>query len=202
MEPRRIVLSKRDSLEGCGFVLGNELWFCSVRAENYREIDFYIAEYVDGEWTNWKNAGRQLNEEYDVGELHITSDYKTMYFGSNRTGGFGGRDLWKSERVDGGWNQPVNLGPTVNSERDEDMPFVTQAGEELWFTGRSTLGFTGPAVFRCIRCNDGWGEPEEVFSNFAGEPTLDAQGNVYFVHHFYSEYGEMIEADIYVAYRR
>jgi hypothetical protein len=40
-----------------------------------------------------------------------------------------------------------------------------------------------------------------MVSSFAGEPTLDAQGNLYFVHHFYSG-GVMLEADIYVAYRK
>jgi hypothetical protein len=47
-----------------------------------------------------------------------------------------------------------------------------------------------------------WGEPEEMISNFAGEPTLDDEGNLYFVHHFFSQDGKMLEADIYVAYRK
>jgi hypothetical protein len=40
-----------------------------------------------------------------------------------------------------------------------------------------------------------------IISQFAGEPTLDSQGNIYFVHHFYKD-GEMIEADIYIAHRK
>ena len=46
-----------------------------------------------------------------------------------------------------------------------------------------------------------WQEPELIISSFAGEPTLDADGNVYFVHHFYED-GKMIEADIYVAMKK
>jgi len=42
----------------------------------------------------------------------------------------------------------------------------------------------------------------EIVSNFAGEPALDAQGNLYFVHHYFTADGKMIEADIYVAYKK
>ena len=61
----------------------------------------------------------------------------------------------------------------------------------------------GPALFRSKRSQDGASSaPEEVISNFAGDPAMDADGNIYFTHHFYSEDLKMIEADIYVAYRR
>ena len=46
-----------------------------------------------------------------------------------------------------------------------------------------------------------WQEPELIVSQFAGEPTLDSQGNLYFVHHFYRD-GRMIEADIYVSRKK
>ena len=58
-----------------------------------------------------------------------------------------------------------------------------------------------PAVFRSQKINDEWQEPELIVSSFAGEPTLDNEGNLYFVHHFY-RHGEMIEADIYIAYKK
>jgi hypothetical protein len=45
-------------------------------------------------------------------------------------------------------------------------------------------------------------EPEEIISNFAGDPGLDDEGNIYFTHHFFNEAMERIEADIYVAYRK
>ena len=61
---------------------------CSVRTGNYGEIDFYVAELVDGSWTNWQNAGQQLNGELSIGELHLLSD-EEMYFHWNGAGGFG-----------------------------------------------------------------------------------------------------------------
>ena len=58
-----------------------------------------------------------------------------------------------------------------------------------------------PAIFRSEQANGVWGEPELIVSQFAAEPTLDDAGNLYFVHHFFED-GMMMEADIYVAYRK
>jgi len=93
--------------------------------------------------------------------------------------------------------------PINTKEYNEDQPFVTPDGKELWFTGQSRLGYAGPAVFCCVMKADGnWSDPEEIVSNFAGEPALDAQGNLYFVHHYFTADGKMIEADIYVVYKK
>jgi hypothetical protein len=80
----------------------------------------------------------------------------------------------------------------------DGFPFVSTDGSELWFT-RTYLGT--PAIYRSVRAAGMWGEPELIVSQFAGEPTLDDAGNLYFVHHYY-ENGVMIEADIYVAYKK
>jgi len=181
-EPVRIILNDDVSLDGAQFVSGETMWFCSVRVGNYGEIDYYTAQLVAGEWSNWQNAGSQLNVDYDIGELHISADGATMYFGGDYAGGFGGRDIWKSEKS----------GST----------FLSADGSELWFCGTSRLGYTGPAVFRCLKAGSDWGAPEEIISNFAGEPNLDAAGNIYFVHHFFDAGLNMKEADIYVAYRK
>ena len=199
-EPERVVLSRLPALDGAPFVQGNILWFASARVGNYGDIDFYTAEYRNGGWRDWENAGKQLNQDYDIGELHITGDGGTMYCG--KTSENGSKDLWVLHKTSEGWSEPVKLPFPVNTdEYDEDQPFVTVDGRELWFTGESRLGYPGPAVFRCNKTQDGsWGEPEEVLSNFAGEPTLDEQGNLYFVHHFFTADMKMVEADIYVAY--
>jgi hypothetical protein len=100
-------------------------------------------------------------------------------------------------RVGGQWTNPVNV-TAVNTVATESRPYVTPDGNELWLT----LGYQGtPAVVRSRRVAGQWQEPEMIVSQFAGEPTLDAAGNLYFVHHFYED-GVMKDADIYVAYRK
>jgi hypothetical protein len=197
--PERIVLQDPDdlALDGCVVVQGSMMWFCSCREDNYREIDIYTAEFKDGKWINWKNVGEKLNCEYEIGELHISSDGNELYFHSKRSDGKGGYDIWITTKINGEWQEPENVR-AVNTSEDEGWPFLTVDGEELWFT-RTYEGT--PGIFRSKRVDGEWSEPEVIISQFAGEPSLDAAGNIYFVHHFFKD-GTMIESDIYVAYRK
>jgi hypothetical protein len=205
-EPERVLLARSGEphLDGCPFVLGDWMVFCSARAGNYRDVDLYTAVRRDGRWTDWQNWGERINVEYGVGEMHVTADGQYLYFGSDRAGGLGEHDLWVSERVGDEWGKPVNLGPPLNTAGNEARPFVSADGQELWFDGDSRQGHPGPAIFRSLRQPDGsWGEPEEVISSFAAEPTLTADGRIlYFVHHYFTaDLSRMIEVDIYVTER-
>lgn len=180
------------SLDGCEFVLGNKMWFCTAR-EGYTGLHWFTADLENGQWRNWRLA--DFKPEYEVGELHITADGQELYFHSARPGGLGGYDIWISRNVDGDWGEPVNLG-IVNSPHNDGWPFVTANGNELWFT-RSP---GAPELWRSERINGEWSAPEPMFTHFAGEASLDNEGNVYFTHHFYKD-DVMLEADIYVAYK-
>ena len=199
-EPARVVLSNDLALDGCPFLQGTTLWFCSARAGNYRSIDLYTAQLSNGAWGNVVNAGAQLNREYQAGEIALSPDGQTMYWGS---GDFtsGTNVLYESNQTATGWDTPVRV-PNVNNVSNAFLPFVTSNGTELWFTATSGLGNPGPAIYRSLRQGNGWGPPEEIVSRFAAEPTLDAQGNLYFVHHYFRANMTMIEADIYVAYHK
>lgn len=201
-EPQRVLLSTpgEPALDGCEFVLEDWMAFCSVRAGNLNEIDLYTAVRRNNLWTDVKDWGRQINLDYQVGEMHITADGQTMVFASKRPGGLGGFDLWLSAKTNDGWSEPINPGGPVNTTSDENRPYLSPDGQTLWFDSTSRRGFPGPAIFRSLRSADGrWGEPEEIISQFAGEPSLSADGHtLYFVHHYFStDMKQMIEADIY-----
>ena len=200
-EPERIVLNDDVALDGAQFVLGDTMWFASVRVGNYGEIDYYTAQLEDGEWGDVENVGEQLNVEYDIGEMHITSDGKTMYFHTGAWSNDGNMDLYTTTLTSEGWTEPVEV-PGINTDLNEGYPFISNDGEELWFTGQSGLGHPGPALYRSMRNGTTWDTPEEIVSRFAGECTLDEEGNLYFVHHYFAENMTMIEADIYVAVKK
>jgi hypothetical protein len=185
------------AIDGAEFVQGDKMYFASVR-KGYSGIHWFQAEYVDGMWGNWRLADGELKkDEYDTRELHISPDGKTLYFHSPRVSGVGGLDIWYSKWVDGEWSQPVNLA-SVNTAENEGWPAMNMDGSEFWFT-RTYLG--SPALYRSRLVNGSWGSPELIISQFAGEPSIDSEGNVYFVHHYYRN-NTMLEADIYVAYKK
>jgi hypothetical protein len=195
-EPQKVVLSDDISLDGCTFVQENMMWFCSAR-KGYTGVHWFTAELVDNQWQNWEYAGDRFPKSFEVGELHITRDGTELCFHSSRPGGKGNYDIWVAKGLDGEWCEPENI-QVVNTADNEGWPFITQDGNELWFT-RFYLG--SPAIFRSKKVEGNWTEPELIISWFAGEPTLDNEGNIYFVHHFYED-GQMIEADIYVAKKK
>lgn len=194
----RIVLqdSGKLALDGAEFVQGDTMWFASAR-EGYTGVNLFTAEFKNGKWTNWQYVGDKLMKDYQVGEMHITADGNELCFHSSRAGGKGQLDIWVTRKVGGEWQQPENI-EAVNTAENEGWPFISQDGNELWFT-RTYMG--SPAIYRSEKVNGNWSTPELILSQFAGEPTLDNDGNLFFVHHFYNN-SRMIEADIYVAYRK
>jgi hypothetical protein len=207
-EPARVVLQDAGklSLDGCQYVTpdGKTIWVCSAR-EGYVGLHWFKAENAGSpeKWRDWTFAGEWFDEN-EVGELHFNADASELYFHSKQAGGKQERqgkgqfDLWFSRRnADGVWSEPENVA-VVNTPDNEGWPFLNRAGDELWFL-RTING--SPAILRSKKLGGVWIEPELIVSQFAGEPSLDDDGNLYFVHHFYED-AKMIEADIYVAKRK
>lgn len=190
--PHRVMLQKEGklSIDGCEYVNGDIMWFCTAR-EGYTGLHWFTATFSSGAWRDWKLA--DFDPSYEVGELYITPDGSQLYFGSERAGGKGQMDIWMSQNVDGQWQEPVNIS-VVNTADGEGWPALSIDGSELWF-------YRNYSIWRSLKVDGEWQEPEQIVSPLAGEPTLDRDGNLYFVHHYYED-DTMIEADIYVAYRK
>jgi len=92
----------------------------------------------------------------------ITPDGKTIYFASDRQGGKGGLDIWKTELKDGKWSNPTNLGPEVNTAANEDAPFIHPDQKTLFFTsdGHNTMG--GNDIFKSKLVAGKWTNPENM----------------------------------------
>ena len=194
-DPERVMLQDTGllAMDGCEYIRDDMMYFVSAR-EGYDGLHWFKAEQVDGVWCNWENADEELKlEEYLTGEMHITSDGLELYFHSSRSGGLGEYDIWVSNMVNGSWDEPVNVA-AVNTEHMEGWPFITEDGSELWYSYNYGL-------WRSKRVDGVWQSPEKMFGPLTGESSMDLDGSVYFTHHFY-ENDTMLEADIYVAYRK
>lgn len=98
----------------------------------------YRAQALDnGGFGEPVNAG--IEPELGLGDTFVAPDESYAIFASRRDGGFGGGDLWVAFReADGGWGDPVNLGPDVNSETLDYCPMVTPDGKYLFFSRRNS----------------------------------------------------------------
>jgi len=190
--PERVWLAdpKEPHLDGCGFFQAGILWFCGAR-QGFDGMHWFTSTSENGRWT--APVLSDFEPDFEVGELHFSKDGNELYFHSRRPGGKGGLDIWLSRKVDGVWQEPENLD-YVNSEFDEGWPALNPQEDELWISKNYGL-------WRSLKVDGVWQTPELIISSLAGEATLDEQGNVYFTHHYY-EGDKMIEADIYVAYRK
>ncbi|HUU20031.1 MAG TPA: M56 family metallopeptidase [Sedimentisphaerales bacterium] len=109
------------------------------------------------------NLGPTINSSSSDWPPSISADGLSLYFCSNRPGGYGDRDIWVSTRptVYDPWGEPVNLGPTVNSSAWEAFPFISSDGLSLFFESPRPGGYGSFDLWVTTRATkeDPWGEP-------------------------------------------
>ena len=111
----------------------------------------------NGSWTDVTELPFNSNE-YSVAHPAISPDGNKIYFASNMPGGYGGMDLYFSEKDGGKWGPPVNLGPRINTEGLEVFPFVDKSGK-LFFSSDGHVGLGGLDIYYMEPTESGeWGE--------------------------------------------
>jgi len=118
--------------------------------------DFYHAKFQDIEFLKTKD----INTKYWETHAMMSHDKKRLYFVSDRPGGFGGRDIYYVDADgNGGWGKPVNMGPEINSEDDEDSPFISVDNKTLYFATNGDRSIGGFDIMRTELMDDGtWKE--------------------------------------------
>lgn len=110
-------------------VLGTcDIWQAKIDGTDIYDIQPTIGYANSGNWES---------------QASVSCDGSVLFFSSNREGGYGGADIWMSERLpDGRWAEPKNLGDKINTSDDEEAPFITNDGRTLYFssTGHTSLG--------------------------------------------------------------
>ena len=116
-----------------------ELYFNSYRPGSFGEADIWMTtrKTKADPWGNPVNLGLTVNSPAREHAPSISADGLSLYFSSNRPGGYGLQDLWVTTREtkSAPWGEPVNLGPTVNSQAREHAPSISTDGLELYFSG-------------------------------------------------------------------
>jgi outer membrane protein OmpA-like peptidoglycan-associated protein len=139
---------------------GTTLYFASSRDGGFGNVDIYTATLEAGEWKDVKNIGAPINTKWFESHPSISSDNKTLYFVSNRPGGYGKDDIWYSERDDDGlWDEPINMGPEVNTLEHESSPVIAADNSTLYFSSNGLPGYGEHDLFVVYKENGKWGKP-------------------------------------------
>jgi hypothetical protein len=106
--------------------------------------DIYRTSYINGQYTTPENIGTPVNTSGNEFNPYIDPDERFLIFVANRNGGYGLHDLYLSSRnQDGTWNNPINLGPEINSDQDDAAPYISPDGSYFFFNAWKTgdLGY-------------------------------------------------------------
>ncbi len=157
---------------------GNTLTIFGNYSGSYGGGDIFFSERQKGSWSVPKNMGNAINTAYFECDANFTSDNNTILFVSDRPSPYseywpknqykygsswGNTDIYVSEKVNGQWTKPVNLGKVINTKFAERNPYLHPDGKTLYFTSEGHPGMGGLDVFKATRLKDDswteWSEP-------------------------------------------
>ncbi|GAB4283685.1 MAG: hypothetical protein Kow0068_08620 [Marinilabiliales bacterium] len=139
--------------------------------------DIYETEFINGEWTKPVKLTDKINSKEGAETSAVYSpDQQTIYFSSNRPGGYGGKDIYRIKKMpDNTWSLPMNLGPVINTKYDEDAPFMHPDGVTLYFSSKGHKNMGGYDIFKSVKQENGWTTPENL-----GYPINTVGDDIYF----------------------
>jgi outer membrane protein OmpA-like peptidoglycan-associated protein/tetratricopeptide (TPR) repeat protein len=145
---------------------GNWLIFTGCNfPQGLGSCDLYISYLTKNGWSEPENLGPNVNSEFWESTPSLSPDKRDLYFSSNVPGGFGGKDIWVCHKNDNGhWEEPVNLGPEINTSGDESTPFIHADNQTLYFNSTGHPGYSeNPDLFVSHKLPEGkWSKPENL----------------------------------------
>lgn len=141
---------------------------------------YFSARGTDGAWTAPEPLPGIINSTFRESSVSVTKDGNTLYFASERPGGLGGSDIYVCTKDSKGqWSKVKNLGPKINTDQDEDGPFIDYDQKTLYFSSKGRKGMGGYDIFKATLVNpekNEWSDPENL-----GFPINTPDDDVFFV---------------------
>jgi len=146
------------------------------RDDNYNS-DIYVSSFNGTEWTKVVKLNKSVNTKHWESHGFVTESGNQLIFASDKPGGFGGLDLYISNKVNGEWGPAVNLGPEINTEFNEDRPFIINQGKTIFFSSQGHENIGGYDLFRSdLQSNGLWNKPANL-----GYPINTPDDNMFFM---------------------
>lgn len=132
----------------------------------YPNYDLYYATFDGSDWSDPRSLGDKINRPDSwESQPSLSSDGNVLFFASDRANGsYGGTDIWMSERdANGNWQNPVNLGATINTKGNERSPFLHTDSKTLYFSSSGHDGMGGQDIFYSKMTEKGtWSKPVNI----------------------------------------
>ena len=162
--PGKINTIENEGTNSVYFGAKEQLMFYTVCNQGgFGSCDLFYSEMSNEKWGERKNMGEVVNSSQWDAQPSISGDGNKIIFSSARPGGMGGKDLWMTQKVNGAWAKPVNLGPTINTKLDEEAPFIHYDGVTLYFASNGHPGYGKHDIFMSRLSDDGsWAKPENL----------------------------------------
>ena len=131
------------------------------RPDGMGSCDLYISYFQQGEWSVPVNLGSPVNTPGWESQPSLSADGRTLYFASDRPGGYGFKDIWYSEKNDAGkWSVPINIKSPINTLKNDGSPFIHPDNRTLYFMSDGLPGMGGTDLYVSRRQeDDSWGDP-------------------------------------------
>jgi outer membrane protein OmpA-like peptidoglycan-associated protein len=165
---------------------GKSLFFSRCNAPNsLGNCDLYVAKLgKDSTWTDIKNLGPNINSSGWDSHPSLSHSGDTLFFASNRVGGFGLSDIYYSQKDNkGNWGKAKNAGPIINTVNSEVSPFFHHRFNVLYYSSNGQpLNFGGFDIYKSYQYKGNWIEPKNIgpLVNGAGDEyyfTIDSQSH-------------------------
>lgn len=153
------------------------LFAANIPGQGYGGFDIYECLLTDSGWSTPQNLGPYVNTASWESSPSISPDNNTLYFSSQRPGGFGGEDIYVSQLKDGVWGPAKNMGGKINTGGNEWAPFLHPDNNTLYFTSDGLPGYGSADIFVTKRDSTGnWTTPINL-----GYPinTIDHEGSFF-----------------------
>lgn len=140
----------------------NQLLFIYMSGDRQEEDIYWSKNQNDTAWTKPQKLKGPVNSPHWEGHAVLAPDGRTLYFSSDRPGGYGGRDIYTAiMREDSSFTKVMNLGPKINTPFNEDAPFIYSNGSSLYFSSEAHGSMGGYDMFyiKYDSTKSDWQEP-------------------------------------------